>query len=551
MKQVILCAVCWLWGMMVVPVSAHANLQSSFPTANAQIETSPSEIRLTFTEPLEPSFSRITVIDSTGNTLAFESSVDVNNALQMVIDAPNLSEGVYTVSWRAVSATDGHTTKGSYAFIVGQQHAQTPTFTNTSPPIPLDSSLIRALNLLAFSAFGGALGFYLLVWRNILTSQPFTSLFWLTWLGMGIVSVLMLMMQVSLYNDVPLLASLNTDWGVIVFNTRFGTLWLIRQLIWFIVGVCLFLARYDHRVYWLTLVGTLALLLVHSLFSHAINITDGGIAVISQWLHLTATVFWLGGLGAFLLAIGIVWRTHATPIAIISQLVAYFSNLGRVCVITLFITGVYATWVQVGSLEALLNTPYGLALLVKSALFLPVLAIATINLLHTSRRLRQNQAVWVGRLRGLMLAEVGLISAILLVVGVMTSINPAKTQYEFQVEQAQQAQSVGYFEMQVAPDGMMVHLDITPNQLGENTFSVSLYDENGDTITDATRIRMRFENKQANVGRSELRPELQADGTYQVKGANLSLAGEWTIRLTIKRPRQFDAIVAFVVPLGE
>jgi hypothetical protein len=96
-------------------------------------------------------------------------------------------------------------------------------------------------------------------------------------------------------------------------------------------------------------------------------------------------------------------------------------------------------------------------------------------------------------------------------------------------------------------DNLMVHLEIVPLQAGNNTFVVSLYDAStGDMLTDATRIRMRFSHASAS-GRSELRPEAQPDGTYTAQGSNLSISGEWRVRLTISRPRQFDSVVDFSV----
>ena len=94
----------------------------------------------------------------------------------------------------------------------------------------------------------------------------------------------------------------------------------------------------------------------------------------------------------------------------------------------LAVTGLYAGWLQVGSFEALLTTLYGQALLIKLLLLVPLLGIAGINLLVTHRRLQAGQALWTGRLRGLVGAEIMLAAGVLLAVGVMTSISPARTE---------------------------------------------------------------------------------------------------------------------------
>ena len=48
------------------PVAAHAFLESSDPAANAVLPTAPQSITLTFTEPLETSYSRAELFDETG-----------------------------------------------------------------------------------------------------------------------------------------------------------------------------------------------------------------------------------------------------------------------------------------------------------------------------------------------------------------------------------------------------------------------------------------------------------------------------------------------------
>ena len=52
--------------LSVSPVLAHANLARSNPAANASLQSSPNEIRLWFTEPLEPNYSHFKLLDTTG-----------------------------------------------------------------------------------------------------------------------------------------------------------------------------------------------------------------------------------------------------------------------------------------------------------------------------------------------------------------------------------------------------------------------------------------------------------------------------------------------------
>src|SRR5256885_16604841 len=105
---------------VVSPVLAHANLAQSSPAANASLQSSPNEIRLWFTETLEPNYSHFTLRDTSGNQVQTQQSqTDSTDAHQMFMPVDNLPKGLYTVVWRTVSAADGHSTQGNFAFGIG------------------------------------------------------------------------------------------------------------------------------------------------------------------------------------------------------------------------------------------------------------------------------------------------------------------------------------------------------------------------------------------------------------------------------------------------
>ena len=73
-----------------------------------------------------------------------------------------------------------------------------------------------------------------------------------------------------------------------------------------------------------------------------------------------------------------------------------FSTLGLLSVGTLLATGLVNTWMLAGSLAALLETDYGRLLLPKIALFVAMVAIASINRLRLTRP-GGGAAGWRGR----------------------------------------------------------------------------------------------------------------------------------------------------------
>jgi methionine-rich copper-binding protein CopC len=101
------------------PANAHAALTSSNPLADAPAASSPTEIRLSFTERVIAKFSGVEIKDERGKPIATgAAAVDPKDSKQLVVPltAP-LAVGNYTVLWHAVSE-DTHRITGQYSFKV-------------------------------------------------------------------------------------------------------------------------------------------------------------------------------------------------------------------------------------------------------------------------------------------------------------------------------------------------------------------------------------------------------------------------------------------------
>jgi methionine-rich copper-binding protein CopC len=94
---------------------AHAFLDHASPRVGSTVHPAPAQVELWMTEDLEPTFTKIKVLDSTG------AEVDKKDAKisgsTMAVSLPTLPPGVYKVSWVAI-ATDTHRTTGDFTFTV-------------------------------------------------------------------------------------------------------------------------------------------------------------------------------------------------------------------------------------------------------------------------------------------------------------------------------------------------------------------------------------------------------------------------------------------------
>ena len=97
---------------------AHAFLEHADPPVGGTVSQSPKDIRLWFSEPVEPRFSKVTVTaESPPQILTPPVTRDPNDAREIVVSLPVLPAGRYKVSWRVISV-DTHETEGAFTFEV-------------------------------------------------------------------------------------------------------------------------------------------------------------------------------------------------------------------------------------------------------------------------------------------------------------------------------------------------------------------------------------------------------------------------------------------------
>src|SRR5438045_8154083 len=79
-------------------VFGHSELVSSSPGAGDVVAAAPTQIRLVFSEPIEPRYSALDLLDPVGRTLLLNAgSVDPSDRHVLVAAVPALPDGSYTV----------------------------------------------------------------------------------------------------------------------------------------------------------------------------------------------------------------------------------------------------------------------------------------------------------------------------------------------------------------------------------------------------------------------------------------------------------------------
>jgi copper transport protein len=534
----------------VQSASAHALLVRSNPAANAVLLQPPIQVEIFFSEPLEAQLSSIRVFNSNNVSVdAGDVRVDPADPTRMTVSLHSLNDGVYTVTWKAVSTIDGHQTTGSFPFAVGNTNAsavqeiqQSSTFR-----LPFSTLISKFLMLASLAVLLGYRFFIALVWNPALksTSNDVTRpAIWTTLYRIGLIGVLVaiglgILAQAGQSTGSELAAPWNPEMGRILTETRLGVIWLARLAL-AILAVWLTSGPQSSLRDWGGFVVNLALLLTVTLTSHAATDARPLLPILGDWFHLIGMTFWLGGIVYFFTAVRHLGqledqlRTRLT-----SSLATQFSINALIFVGLIGVTGLYSAYLRVGSWSALLTSLYGHTLLVKQGFVAGLLIIAAINLLVISPRLRRDRlagvanASLISRFGKILVVELTFASLLLASVSFLTYIPPAKL-----------SSLSSELTSTARVDDLKIDISISPGRVGQNTFVLRLI-SNGEHVHTAKEVLLRFTPDQANIPPSELELISQGDGTFQAKGTYLSVPGTWQVQAVVRRENKFDAFANF------
>lgn len=537
--------------------SAHALYEKSTPATGGQLET-PGQIQVSFTEDVDERFSELEVLDSSRKRVDLQDShAAPGSPKALVVSVPQLPDGTYMVAWRALSAVDGHVTRGVFPLVVGAGGLELPVEeSSVYIPRPLDV-LARWLTFFSAVTLAGAFVFQVLVAGPALAAVGVGDLAAryqarLRTFGLGLcvllagATVLGLVSQAANAADVEVWQALGEPVARLL-QTRLGLLWQVRLACALLLAGVIWGMR-GSLANALGLFLSFTLLMAISLASHAAAIPTGTwLATGLDWAHQVAAAAWVGGLFAFVLLLSTA-RTQpslAPAMPVFAALVPRFSLLAIVCVAVLTLTGLFQSWLQVKAPAALMSL-YGIALVVKVLLVLPMLVLGAANLLvarpgliravtDLGHDLARRAPALIKRLSWAITAEAGLAIAVLLATAVLTSSEPARESYARQprpVELSGTAEDVG------------VKLNITPARPGPNQLTATL-DGKITPPNDVQRVTVRFTNLDDELGSSNLVLPAKEDGTFGAVGSNITVDGEWQLEVLVRRRGLDDVRTAF------
>jgi putative copper export protein/mono/diheme cytochrome c family protein len=301
----------------------------------------------------------------------------------------------------------------------------------------------------------------------------------------------------------------------------------------------------------LALLASAALALPYSMISHAGAEPSGrATAVAFDFAHLLGASIWAGGLLFLVATLPPTLRdlTAAGRRVILGRALPRFSLLALVAWGVMALTGFYSSWLQVGNLAALTDTPYGQTLILKLILIVPLLILGAFNLLVVTRKLRAAETEegvegWGRHFATALMAEAVIVTLLLGVVGMLIGTPPARQVL---------AQEAGRVRIPLTADGQTGALIVTPGTVGQNHYRLELGSGHeahlrNPSITDAT---LRLELPERQTGQIDV-PLIQApSGGYEAHGSELAFPGDWQMQVTVRMPGQPDWVVSASQPIS-
>ncbi|MEO9295011.1 MAG: copper resistance protein CopC [Nitrososphaera sp.] len=562
------------------PAYGHASAVNSSPRPFQSLAASPKEVQISYSEPVELSYSTVTVLGPDGSRVDLNDAHFVNGNTQTVAVTlqPGLREGVYTVTSRTLSAIDGHITDSAFTFGVGVK----PGGNGPSGPAGAPSQVLYPLE--SASRFPGMVGQIIVVGAAFGTLWLWRPLEKIPWLAGAISSQrLAINRRMSLLVIIGTTLVLASNVAIIsvqaydikasiadAIATKFGGVWMTRMIE---ASILMIIAIYVWRKMAKSsappskaeilaiLVMGLAVLVTSSLIAHGAA-TGQVAAILLDFFHNAAASIWIGGLvlmGFVAMPRILSLKDEQVKSVAVSILIPRFSTIVVTILGLALITGPLLLYLIESDLSLTLASTYGKVLMVKLGLAGVMVAMgaysqfviqkkAAVALTNGSSAADSSGA---RRFAKSLKVEAAIGIALLLAVSLMANSSlPANEFPQSQQELSQQqsafaqtgAASSDYRQILYASSGGRVDLTIGPFAVGQNKFVASFYGPDGKLASDVSGATIKITQVEKNVGPIAIDTKKVSPGVFSADAA-FGLPGTWNLVVEGTRP-QSASIVA-------
>ncbi|MCG6882186.1 MAG: CopD family protein [Silicimonas sp.] len=491
--------------LLLVPhmVAAHAEFRGSDPSAQAILTAPPTSVVLRFSEPVSPLVISFVESGEAATGLSGESRNET-----VVIDLPSdLSEGTHLLSWRVMSV-DGHPIGGTLVFSVGHETAGrdldakvpgTAWFAAASRGV-LSLFLVLGVGATVFLAVVNASG------RTIPASRRFAVACCALVLPAAVATVS------AQGADMLGLASLWPSGSALRAGAVSPTgLTSILAVAAALTALCGLSAVGKPVSKWLAVLAWMLAATSFAASGHATTADPRWLATPAVALHAASLIYWLGALLPLLFAL----RSEPGALLVVHR----FSRLAVPLVAVLVASGAILTVLQAGSVDALLESDYGIVLAVKLTLVAAMLGLAARNRIKLTPALTDGFPAAAAQLRYAVLLELALGILVLAMASGFRLTPPPRSTVE----------AVATEEVTLTGQTISGILKVSPGRVGVNDILAVLEDDEGPL----NAIGLTFSLSQPGIEPIRIPAHEMQPGEWMAGNVNVPLAGEWTIEVQV------------------
>ncbi len=375
------------------PAAAAADmvLVTTNPSDTAITSQAPTEVRLTFDEPVNQIGASIQLIAPNGTHFELGAPHRLGRILIQAVK-PGLPAGTTIAVWNAISE-DGHVASGEFTFSVGSPSPTADAPETTRPAgAQVITATLRALRFAAIIIVIGLVALLLFVWEPLrrrdvpdsrVVTAPADARFRATtgWLGLGASLTLVLLCLAYL----PIEAWSNGITVSELLQLRKGRIDLAALLLAASAVPCLWVATKGARRAATIAAAGIVLLLAATpgLAGHASAQSPVWRSVAIDWVHVIAAGTWGGGLIVLAVVVPRMLRTMTADehAPLVRSIVHRFTRLALGGLIVLVVTGVLSAVLFAGSITAIADTSWGRLVIAKAI----IVAIAVVAVIYVRR----------------------------------------------------------------------------------------------------------------------------------------------------------------------
>ncbi len=455
---------------------AHANLLSSNPAGGSTMQTPPTQIVLNYSEEPDPQLSQVDLLNSSGATVATGTPTLQGKTTLVVPITGDMPDGVYTVSWSAVSVDDGHTTTDSFSFGVGVKAPPTGPATAAPPPTASGPTVLAVAGKALLYAGLMLVVAVAIVGEGVFGGAPKARPLIAAWAGLAAVvgSIGLLLSQ-----EQGTHASMRTFLASQVARTPIALV-----LMCVVAAVFAFVAA-RRPAAWLAWAAGIAAVIAMALRAHGGHATATSTPVLSQaeqWVHMIAGACWAGGLVLLLLLI----REHRADPPVMQA--RRYSTIALAAIAVVVATGLLRSIAELGGIGQLVHiwdSSYGRTLAIKVAVVLVVIGLGAINRYRSVGRLETDASPLL-RIAG---TEIVAAVGILLLTATLTSYAPPTSTGSPGPQTPSDVVAISGSDVATTAT---VALTVTPAQPGPNLYRATVTAYGTDTPVQADALTLQL-----------------------------------------------------------